>query len=233
MCFEEIRKNKGAVFFIIFAFLLILLFYSAYDKNSASFSAEKLTKSISFSNMNESFKELNRVTALAGLALVSIAFLIGPLSKIFPSRFQKFLAWRKLIGRAGLVLVIWHAFYSFFDFYSADIGKAFAENNALATIPAALGLLIFLMMSITSNDDFVKRIGYENWKKLQTIGYLGLFFAIMHFAVNSMRPDKVFYMKPSEIFIFSLAVFALSIRIVTIFIKLPERKKFEEHFGKT
>jgi DMSO/TMAO reductase YedYZ heme-binding membrane subunit len=233
MFFEEIKKNKGAIFFIIFLFLLILLFYSAYDKSSGNFSAEKLTKAVSFSNMNESFKELNKVTALSGLALVSIAFLLGPLSKIFPSYFQKFLAWRKLIGRAGLVLVIWHAFYSFFDFYSSDIGKLLAGNNSLAIASGIFGLSIFLMMSITSNDDFVKRIGYENWKKLQTLGYAGLFFAIAHFALNSIHPTKGFYMKPSEIFIFSLAVFALSIRIVTIFIKLPERRKFEEHFGKT
>ena len=172
------------------------------------------------------------MAALAGLALVSIAFLIGPFSKLFPSKFEKFLAWRKLIGRVGLMLVIWHALYSFFDFYSADIGKLLAPNlNALSIGAAILGLLIFLVMSMTSNDDAVRRIGYKNWKTIQTVGYVGLFLAIAHFALGAMKPGIGFHMKPSELLIFSLAVFTLAVRIVTIFMKVPERKKFEEHFG--
>ena len=217
---------------ILFTIISLLLFYTAYDKESKAIQPGNLIKVLSFSDLNHSLKELNKIAALAAIALISITFLLGPLSKIFPKKFAVFLSSRKTLGLTGFAFALLHAVYSTVFIYGLDLNKIFFNNpKILGVISGIIALIIFFLMAITSTKQAVQRLGYKKWKQLQTTGYIALFFSIAHFILLEIKPDKGFDVRPYGTLFLFIALIALALKILTLFIKVPERKKFEEHLG--
>ncbi|MFA4907277.1 MAG: ferric reductase-like transmembrane domain-containing protein [archaeon] len=225
-------KRLAPFLFVLAVFVSLLLFYTAYDKQSKSLSAEKLANVLSFRDVSSSLRELNKVFALEAIGVISVVFLLGPLSKLFPGIFARFLPMRKPAGLAGFALALVHGIYSLVVFYNLDISLMIFRNQKLiGFIPAVLALIIFGIMSFTSTKQAVIKIGYRKWKAVQTFGYAGLLFALVHFFVIESKPIAGLDVKPFGLLFFYVAALALLLRLLIIFARVPGRGSYEEHLG--
>jgi DMSO/TMAO reductase YedYZ heme-binding membrane subunit len=86
-------------------------------------------------------------------------------------------------------------------------------------------------MTITSTKEAVARMGYKKWKTLQTFGYAGLFFAILHFFIFESKPGIGLDVRPFGLLFFYLGIAALLLKLLSVLLSAPERESFGEHFG--
>ncbi|MBT9314651.1 ferric reductase-like transmembrane domain-containing protein [Leptothoe spongobia TAU-MAC 1115] len=116
------------------------------------------------------------------LALVAyIATLVPTIIRIvFPSfKAHDVVRWllkqRRAIGILAFVLAMGHAYFVIrkrnFDFF--DFNTYRASSEGLAT------LIIFTILTITSNDWSIKRLK-RNWKRLHTLTYAAMFLLTWH-----------------------------------------------------
>ncbi|MDO8554333.1 MAG: ferric reductase-like transmembrane domain-containing protein [Candidatus Micrarchaeota archaeon] len=228
----EKSNNVLPYIFILLIVVSLFLFYTAYDKTSKSLVFETLVKVLSFEDFNKSLREINKVFALAAIGLIAISFILGPLSRFWPNLFAKYLYFRKPVGLAGFVLGIVHGAYSAMAFYNLDVSILLLQNEkSLALIFGVLGTIVFIVMSATSNKTMMEKLGYKTWKAIQTFGYFGLLFIILHFLLIETKPDKGFDVRPYGLVFFYLAIAALILRIIVIFVSNEPRKVYEHHFG--
>ncbi|MBI5228014.1 ferric reductase-like transmembrane domain-containing protein [Candidatus Micrarchaeota archaeon] len=217
---------------IVFLVIVSILFlYTAYDKQTKTLKLENLIKVLSFQDITYSLRELNKVAALAALGLLALVFIVGPLSKFWPVVFAKYLAYRKTVGVISFVIILLHTAYSLFIYYKLDPGSIFAQATLLPVIFGFIAFFIFLIMTITSTKSAVQKLGYKKWKTIQTCGYIGLLLVILHFFYIESKPTAGFDVRPYGLVIFYFAIAALLLRLGIIFVKTPERKLYEEHFG--
>ena len=216
---------------VAFVFLSLLAFYTGYDKETKTLVVGKLIDVITFKDFNNSLKELNKIFALAAIGLISITFILGPFSRIWPGIFARHLCMRKFIGLSGFGFALLHAIYSFSVIYGFSFEQIVNNSKVLGFITGLFALFIFFLMAITSNAASVKMLGYKNWKALQRTGYVALFLSILHFIILETKPEKGFDVRPYGVLFLLIAIVALILRIIVILIKLPQRQKFEDHFG--
>lgn len=227
-----LTPEKHPQVFIAVVVVSLLLFYTAYDKQSKSLQPEKLVQVFSFSDANHSFREFNKVAGLAAIGLISVSLMLGPLSRMFPKTFAKFLSWRKPVGIAGFAFAVIHAGYSFIEFYKLDVGRALAPNAFGQGFLAGVGALIILfLMAVTSTQTAMQKLGYQNWKVLQTFGYLALLLAVFHFIVVETKPDKGFDVRPFALIFLFIPIVALLLRAGLPILRWEERRHYGEHFG--
>ncbi|HLC79560.1 MAG TPA: ferric reductase-like transmembrane domain-containing protein [archaeon] len=201
----------------------LLVFYTAYDKQTKSIVPDKLADVVMFKDAKNSLRELNKVAALASIGLLAIAFLLGPLSKIIPHTFAPMIYARKPIGLAGFVLGLAHGAYSFFVIYGGSLEKTFFENpKMLGAVLGIIGLFIFFLMAITSTEKAVKKMGYARWKTLQRTGYIALFFVVAHFIILEVKPDIGLDVRPYGLLFLFIAIVALALKAISIFIKVEQ-----------
>ncbi|HLD60049.1 MAG TPA: ferric reductase-like transmembrane domain-containing protein [Candidatus Bilamarchaeaceae archaeon] len=219
--------------FSLFVMLLLLFFYTAYNKQSKSIELELLLQVLSFEDSDKSLRELNKIAALGSIGLITVSFILGPLSRLWPKTFSPFLYFRKPVGIIGFILGLLHGVYSSIRFYGLDLNTMFFENpKILAVVTGLLGLFIFFLMASTSTQKAVEKMGYKRWKALQTSGYLALFLVIIHFFVIESKPDIGFDVRPFGLIFLFVPILALFVRILIIFIKTKEKRKYHHHFGK-
>ncbi|GEM_PF-1457432 len=218
--------------FIAFTVVSLLLFYSAYDKKTKQLDFGRLAAIFSFSDATYSLHEINKVAALAAIGLIAAAFILGPLARLWPSAFFKFLFMRKPIGLAGASFAIAHGAYSLVEFYHLDINRMVFQNEKAIGFLAAVGAtIIFIAMSLTSTKEAVQKMGYGKWKALQTFGYAGLILAIIHFFVLETKPDVGFDVRPYGVAFFIFALLAVFMRAVVAFVANKPKEAFEQHTG--
>jgi DMSO/TMAO reductase YedYZ heme-binding membrane subunit len=222
-------KALTITFFVVLAFLL---FYTGYNKETKTLDFAIVLKVISFSDFNFSIREINKLSALAGLTILSLAFLPGPLSKIWSNVFGKYLVLRKPLGIIGFILILLHSYLSFVYYYKSDLYNALFNNpKQLAFIAASISFLIFVLMALTSTKEAVQKMGYQRWKMLQRTGYFALFLAIIHFVVVETKPNIGFDVRPFAYLALIISIATLILRIYVQFFVKVERKSYEEHFS--
>ncbi len=230
----DLSIRPGAVLVVLLVFASLLVFYTGYDKQTQTLVPEKALNVLLFKDFFHSLRELNKILALGAIGLVSITFLLGPLSKLWPKRFTRFLSWRKFIGISGFAAALLHGIYSIIAIYDLSLDKMiFSNPNAFGFVTAVIALAIFFVMTLTSTKKAMQQMGYEKWKKLQTTGYIALVLAILHFIILETKPDKGFDVRPYGILFLFLALLALTLRMGLLLVKTKPRTGFEEHTGET
>ncbi len=119
---------------VLCIFISLLLFHVAYDESTKTLSLGKLIAVLSFKDSSASLDELNVVFALEAVGLISIVFLLGPLSKLKPTIFGKFLYLRKPLGLIGVTMALIHAIYSTISVYHLNINELIYQNSNLLGI---------------------------------------------------------------------------------------------------
>lgn len=218
------------ILIVLLVFLSLLALYTAYDKQTKTLIPEKLTKVLLFTDVSFSLRELNKVVALEAIGLIAVVFLLGPLSKFWPRVFNQFLCLRKPLGLTGFGLAVLHTIYSFVVLYQFDLNKLLQSPKIGGLAAGAIALAIFFFMSLTSTKQAVERLGYRRWKTIQTFGYIGLLAALLHFFLLETK-NWALDVRPFGLVFFYLTAVALLLRLGIIFVKVPERKSYEEHIG--
>ncbi len=226
-------QNKYLPYMFVFIVLVSLLFfYTAFDKKTKAYVPENLAKVLSLTDMKHSLRELNKVAGLASIGLIASVFLLGPLARVFPGTFGRFLYFRKPVGIMGFLIAALHGIYSAIEFYQLDIERMFFTSpKAPGVISGIVALAIFLVMTLTSNKVSVERLGYGKWKIIQTFGYVGLFFATLHFYILESKPETGLDVRPFGLVFFYLPIVALVARVIVLFTHPRPKKKYEEHFA--
>ncbi|MEM2137599.1 MAG: ferric reductase-like transmembrane domain-containing protein [Candidatus Anstonellaceae archaeon] len=226
------NRNLLPYLFVVFVVISLLFLYTAYDKKAKQLDIGRLVKVLVFDDTGNSLREFNKVAALAAIGLIAVAFILGPLSRLFPGIFAKYLYFRKPVGVIGFVFALAHSVYSLVEFYKLDINLMLYNNPKLvALVSGAVALAIFAAMTLTSTASAVKKMGYAKWKALQTTGYAGLLLTVVHFFVIETKPDVGFDVRPYGVLFFYLAIAALLLRLLMIFWGHKPREAYHEHFG--
>lgn len=225
---KPVSKALLISFAVVVAFLLL---YNSYDKKTGSLSAELLIKIVSVKDLQFTLRELNKIAALAGITLLSLAFLPGPLTKLFPKNrmFGGMLLLRKPLGIAGVVLILLHSIYSGIAFYELSWEKVAERGREIAIGSGVLSLLIFVVIALFSTKKAVKKLGYEKWKALQRIGYVALLLGLIHFIVIETKAAG-FEVRPFGYFALAAATIVLLLKAIAMLYRTAERKRYEEHF---
>lgn len=180
---------------------------------------------------------INRMLALEGLVLLNASVLLGPLSRLLPKTFARFLPNRKALGLWGVAFITAHVLVSLqlnyaFDFtalQSAPQGVGIVGGSQALLTQAGLflgglvqakpglqaGVLAFLLLfaiALTSNRFSEKVMGHWKWKLLQRLSYLVLFVVLFHFYIMESSPAGL-AIRPVGIAIFIFTALVLSARL--------------------
>ena len=194
---KVIKRKSGLFLFCALVVISIFLFYTAYNKKEQALNFNDLADVFLVKDINHTLSELNKVAALAGIGLLSIAIAIGPLAILFPGIFREYVWWRKFLGLTGVTLILIHALYAISIHYRFSVIKMFIKNEKVwGVIMGLLALLIFLAMAATSNSAAIRAFGAKRWKVLHRFGYLALISGAMHFIIMETKSGGLIEIRP-------------------------------------
>lgn len=121
---------------------------------------------------------VNAVFAFSALFLIGFSFILGPLARFSKKLFLPFLHYRKVFGLWGYGFAIAHI--SAATFVLLPQKEAITFGDAMSLAVAAAAITIFTLMALTSTQKWMEKLGYENWKNLQRIGYIAYAFVLFH-----------------------------------------------------
>ncbi|MBI2139074.1 ferric reductase-like transmembrane domain-containing protein [Candidatus Woesearchaeota archaeon] len=139
----------------------------------------------------------NKGIALASVVLIALAYVFGPLTRIRPKVFAKFIPMEKYFGLLGFGLAAVHGIISLLLFSPANYPKFFLEAgklNLTGELSMLFGVLGFIIFSLVAISDIPGVIdSAERWKLVQRLGYLAYLFVLLHVAVMGfsgwLQPD--------------------------------------------
>lgn len=175
--------------------------------------------------------------AVAGMTLLSLSFLLGPLARFWPNTFVKHLPLRKQYGIVGYFIIVAHVLWGLTTFSPAIFPKLFSDGSLKATTIMLLlfGIVAFVLFSIvafTSIPKIAQQMSPKIWKSTQRIGYFAFFLALIHFSVVKYNgwinveawpylPDTIPFLSlvplpPLSLILFLFIVFVFVMRVMVI-----------------
>lgn len=125
---------------------------------------------------------LVRAYGLAGATFLSLALLTSPLFKWKPA-WVRYWHVRRSLGVMGTVFILLHVLAVVNFYFSGDVLSVFWSLNPFenALLFGVLGIVVFFLMTITSTDWAVGKMGYHRWKALHRLVYVGFLAGVLHF----------------------------------------------------
>lgn len=133
------------------------------------------------SGTNQTTK-LEEVYAFLSVIYLYLSLLWGPLYGAFPNLPLKALYFkaRRTIGVSAFVFGLLHAYIAFFGLLGGFDGFNFLTTNYVVSILfGAVGLAIFFLMTLTSLDYAVNKLG-KHWKRLHRFVYIAAVVIFIH-----------------------------------------------------
>lgn len=171
----------------------------------------------------------------SAFVLLALTLLIGPLAKLWPLKFAKFIAWRREMGIWSAIIAISHNLAVQSLWFQGNVmellGYALISGNYVHVNPGfglanLLGFVAIIMMTLllaTSSNYAVNLLGNKAWKFLHlsayTIFYLVSFHIIYHVFMQGAWQENLF----SMIFI-GLSVLVILMQIFA-FVKVAKADK--------
>ncbi len=156
--------NKSSELFLaLFAALALLAFYEAFFPVSAALA-------------------LTRFLALSAFLLLCVSLLIGPLALLRPQPFAQLIESRRAVGVAAFLFMAAHFLASFLFSLDGNPSFVFAQPPLLV---AALAIVVYFAMALTSTNWAVRTMGFVNWKTLHRLTYPAFVLVLAHFLLKS------------------------------------------------
>lgn len=123
----------------------------------------------------------NKIIAGVGVLMLSLVFLIGPVTRYF-NKFDHWLNYRKEIGIVGGLLAISHGIISLWFVPAKFTPDWLLSAEAFQTTMAGLiGVLILAVLSVISLKTMIEKIGGSRWWFLQRWGLrVVVFMTLLH-----------------------------------------------------
>ncbi len=164
---------------------------------------------------------VNAVVAFASTFIISLSFLFGPLAK-FVKFFGKYLHDRKDYGLIGFGLAALHTFLAVPNMLSNNKEILLADAGSLAF--AAIAFAIFILMALTSTNEWMQSLGYNNWKNLQRTGYLAFLFVAFHIV---LLESGIFLTRTIGMIALSVILGIILLRIIASIFGMPALEKIK------
>lgn len=126
---------------------------------------------------------MEQLYGFIALALLYIAILTSPLTKVFPNIPGKsaYLHARRAIGVSAFYYAFLHVYLTFFQQLGGFGGiKYLSHTYRLAALLGVCALGVLAIMAATSFDWVVKHMGYKYWKLLHRLVYLASVAILLH-----------------------------------------------------
>jgi len=140
---------------------------------------------------NEASVRMNiRATARTSLFFFLMAFFASSFTKVFKSEFTRWLLRnRRYFGLSFAISHLIHLIFILILNHQMQ-GELFGSYPAQIFLGGGLGYVFILLMSLTSNDRAVKRLGIRRWKILHSAGayYLWFIFFFTYFGNATRHP---------------------------------------------
>ncbi len=107
-----------------------------------------------------------------------------------PQKLRRFTSLRRQLGVVTFIYVLFH--FIFYVLKEGDIPIALTQvYQKLYLILGFTGLLILLLLALTSNNFSVRKLGGRNWKTLHRLAYLVLPLATVHYFLIEKKDWRV------------------------------------------
>lgn len=191
------------LWFLIIIALTFILFYTALLPDSSAVA-------------------IIRFFGLAGLLLICVSLIIGPIVLFFP-KWAEIIEPRRAVGLSGFVFILAHAVlvnYLYFDF---DPGFIAGQFNLIF---GSMALIVLLPVAISSIDRAISLLGSKKWKTVQRLTYIGFILALIHFVLtsNTLSSGNL-----ASIFVLIIAILTIILQITGFIIKLKKSKEYRKN----
>ena len=136
---------------------------------------------------------IEQIYGFVSLALLYIAILASPLTKVFPRLPGKeaYLHARRAIGVSAFYYACLHAYITFFDQLNGFGGITYLNHRyGISLLGGVFTLGVLCIMAGTSFDWVVDRMGYKHWKLLHRLVYLASWAVLLHVILIGPHYDK-------------------------------------------
>ena len=204
--YSKDEKATGALLAFGVPILLLILFFAFYN------------------HFQFNVKEMIKTTGLLAIALLSLTLAIGPLSRIL-SFFEGLKTYRKIWGILSFLIALTHGVLVYIFFFHYDLHKFIDTSNTKfeGILSGLLALIILFLLTLTSNQKAINYLGPKVWKIIQTVSYIALVLAVLHFYVMESTNGVLVIKRLLGRITFWSALAVVIIRILVQF--LPARKK--------
>jgi len=170
---------------------------------------------------------LIRYFALAGFFLLSLCLLIGPMVVCFKNKCGPLIKHRKRIGELSFIFVLIHFVLVFVYSYDLNITYVFSD---LQLVLALVALMILFLLTITSANKMIQKMGFSRWKLLQRFVYVAFAFSFIHFLLDTNGLFIPFsggrtFVNLAEVLLISLGVITIIFQYTGFILRKASAKK--------
>ena len=130
------------------------------------------------------------------------------------------LSLRKPFGLIGFGLAALHALLV----VPGQLGnmREIGLGDVASLVFAGMAFMVFTLMSLTSTQNWMEKLGYENWKNLQRTGYLAFAFVLFHIV---LLEHGVFLSRTTGQFAIAFILLCFFLRALLLFLAKPNTEK--------
>lgn len=174
---------------------------------------------------------ITQASGYTSLILLSVSLIIGPIRLLLKKINPVSTYLRRDISILGGTLAIIHSVAGLFVHLRGKTWLYFLEktedgyhirhdNFGLANYTGLISAMIILVMLITSNDYFLKKLAPAKWKNIQRSSYLMFILIIIHCYYYTIGKEN-----PGLIYLFYLPLFTIILifQMIGVKIKMAER----------
>lgn len=159
------------------------------------------------------------------LALLYIAILASPLTKVFPKLPGKdaYLHARRAIGVSAFYYALLHVYITFFKQLNGFSGIKYLNHTySLSLLAGVIGLGVLLIMAATSLDWVVDHMGYKHWKLLHRLVYFASLAVLVHVLLIGPHYDNGLSLLSA--LTYTAATFLIVLEVLRIRLNIRQRE---------
>lgn len=167
--------------------------------------------------------EMAKTTGLLAIALLSLTLIIGPLCRFFPA-LDILKAHRKFWGILSFLIALTHGILIYIYYFNYDLSRLFDPTGPkyYGLLAGLASLVILLIITLSSNQKILNLVSPKTWKLIQSVSYLALIFAVLHFYLVESTNGVLIIKRLLGQITFAFAALTVITRFIVMF--LPHKK---------
>lgn len=159
--------------------------------------------------------EMIKTTGLLAVALLSLTLLIGPACG-FLSALDILKAHRKFWGILSFLIALAHGVLIYIFYFNYNLAKLFDPTSPkyYGLLAGLVSLIILFAVTLTSNKTVLNSISPKTWKFIQSLSYLALILAVMHFYLVESKDGVLVIKRLVGRITFGFAAFVVVFRLL-------------------